>query len=183
MMLGFLAEPALLMVIFVAAMISQTTSLPMIAEHLSGETMALYPSLAFTAVAFTLILLAENARIPIDNPATHLELTMIHEAMLLEYSARHLALMEWGAALKLFNYACIGITLFVPFGVATETQGPFALLLALPLLGVKLLVAGVALALLETVSAKLRVFRAPEFLATAFLFAVLGLLVHLLLGA
>jgi formate hydrogenlyase subunit 4 len=91
--------------------------------------------------------------------------------------------MEWGAALKLFNYACIGITLFVPFGVATGTQGPLALVLALPLLGLKLLVAGVALALLETVSAKLRVFRAPEFLATAFLFAVLGLLVHLLLGA
>jgi formate hydrogenlyase subunit 4 len=183
MMLGFLAEPALLMIIFVAAMISQSTSLPIIAERLTGEAMALYPSLAFTAVAFTLVLLAENARIPIDNPATHLELTMIHEAMLLEYSARHLALMEWGAALKLFNYACIGITLFVPFGVATEAQGPLGLAFAVPVLGVKLLVAGAALAVLETVSAKLRVFRAPEFLATAFLFAVLGLLVHLLLGA
>jgi formate hydrogenlyase subunit 4 len=130
-----------------------------------------------------MLLLAENARIPVDNPATHLELTMIHEAMLLEYSARHLALMEWGAALKLFNYACIGITLFVPFGVATEAQGPTALLLAVPVLAAKLLVAGAALAVLETVSAKLRVFRAPEFLATAFLFAVLGMLVHLLLGA
>ncbi len=183
MMLGFLAEPALLMVIFVAAMISQSTSLPIIAERLTGGPLALYPSLAFTAVAFTLVLLAENARIPIDNPATHLELTMIHEAMLLEYSARHLALMEWGAALKLFNYACIGITLFVPFGVATEAQGPLGLVLAVPVLGAKLLVAGAALAVLETVSAKLRVFRAPEFLATAFLFAVLGLLVHLLLGA
>ncbi len=171
------------MVIFVAALITHTTSLPLIAERESQEALTLYPSLAFTAVAFTLVLLAENARIPVDNPATHLELTMIHEAMLLEYSARHLALMEWAAALKLFNYACIGITLFVPFGVATEAQGPAGLLLALPLLAGKLLAAGAALAVLETVSAKLRVFRAPEFLATAFLLAVLGMLVHLLLGA
>jgi len=183
MMVGFLAEPALLMVIFVAALISQTTSLAAIAEHLNGETLALYPSLAFTAVAFTLVLLAENARIPVDNPATHLELTMIHEAMLLEYSARHLALMEWAAALKLFNYVCIGIALFVPWGVATESQGPVGLLISVPVLGLKLLGAGAGLALIETVSAKLRVFRAPELMATAFLFAVLGLLVHLLLGA
>jgi formate hydrogenlyase subunit 4 len=182
MMVGFLAEPALLMVLFVAAMISQTTSLPLIAERLSQESFALYPSLAFTAVAFTLVLLAENARIPVDNPATHLELTMIHEAMLLEYSARHLALMEWAAALKLFNYTCIAITLFVPFGIATGSQGVSGLALAVPALGAKLLVAGAALALFETVSAKLRIFRAPEFLATAFLLGVLGMLVHLLLG-
>ena len=130
------------------------------------------------------MLLAENARIPVDNPATHLELTMIHEAMLLEYSARHLALMEWAAALKLFNYACIGFALFVPWGIATGAgAGSAALLTSLPILAVKLALAGVGLALIETVSAKLRVFRAPEFLATAFLFAVLGLLVHLLLGA
>ena len=183
MMIGFLAEPALLMVLFVAAMISQTTSLALIAERLSVNSLALNPSLAFTAVAFTLVLLAENARIPVDNPATHLELTMIHEALLLEYSARHLALMEWAAALKLFNYACIGIALFVPFGVATQLQGPVGLVIAVPTLALKLLLAGAALAVLETVSAKLRVFRAPEFLATAFLLAVLGMLVHLLLGA
>ncbi|HTY92491.1 MAG TPA: NADH-quinone oxidoreductase subunit H, partial [Steroidobacteraceae bacterium] len=107
MLVGFLAEPALLMVIFVASMISATTALPVISERLASQSFALYPSLAFTAVAFTMVLLAENARIPVDNPSTHLELTMIHEAMLLEYSARHLALMEWATALKLFNYACI----------------------------------------------------------------------------
>jgi formate hydrogenlyase subunit 4 len=183
MMVGFLAEPALLMVIFVASLISATTALPAIAENLATQTVGLYPSLAFTAIAFTMVLLAENARIPIDNPATHLELTMIHEAQLLEYSARHLALMEWAAALKLFNYACIGFALFVPWGVSTGAGGPAALLASIPLLAVKLLVAGGALALIETVSAKLRVFRAPEFLGVAFVFAVLGLLVHLLLGA
>ena len=183
MMVGFLAEPALLMVIFVASLISATTALPAITENLATQTVGLYPSLAFTAVAFTMVLLAENARIPIDNPATHLELTMIHEAQLLEYSARHLALMEWAAALKLFNYACIGFALFVPWGVSTGAGGPAALVASIPLLAVKLLVAGGGLALIETVSAKLRVFRAPEFLGVAFVFAVLGLLVHLLLGA
>jgi formate hydrogenlyase subunit 4 len=183
MMVGFLAEPALLMVIFVASLISTTTALPAIAEHLATQPAALIPSLAFTAIAFTMVLLAENARIPIDNPATHLELTMIHEAMLLEYSARHLALMEWAAALKLFNYACIGFALFIPWGVSTANGGPVALLASIPLLAVKLALAGAGLALIETVSAKLRVFRAPEFLTAAFLLAVLGLLVHLLLGA
>jgi formate hydrogenlyase subunit 4 len=183
MMVGFLAEPALLMVIFVASLISATTALPGITESLATQSVALYPSLAFTAIAFTMVLLAENARIPIDNPATHLELTMIHEAQLLEYSARHLALMEWAAALKLFNYACIGFALFVPWGVSTRAGGPAALLASIPLLALKLVIAGAVLALIETVSAKLRVFRAPEFLGVAFVFAVLGLLVHLLLGA
>ncbi len=182
MMIGFLAEPALLVVIFVVSLTCATTALPIIAERLSAQAFALNPSLAFTAVAFTMVLLAENARIPVDNPATHLELTMIHEALLLEYSARHLALMEWASALKLFNYTCIGFAVFIPWGIATS-GAPLGLALAVVLLGAKLTVAGAALALIETVSAKLRVFRAPEFLATAFLFAVLGLLVRLLLGA
>jgi len=182
MMVGFLAEPALLMVIFVASMISGTTALPVISERLATQALGLYPSLAFTGVAFTMVLLAENARIPVDNPATHLELTMIHEAMLLEYSARHLALMEWAAALKLFNYACIGFAVFLPWGAAMG-QGPASLLAAIPVLALKLTIAGAGLAIVETLSAKLRVFRAPEFLATAFMLAVLGLLVHLLLGA
>jgi formate hydrogenlyase subunit 4 len=182
MMIGFLAEPALLVVIFVVSLTSATTALPVIAERFAAQSFALNPSLAFTAVAFTMVLLAENARIPVDNPATHLELTMIHEALLLEYSARHLALMEWAAALKLFNYACVGFAVFIPWGIATS-DAPFSLAASVMWLGVKLLAAGIGLAFIETVSAKLRVFRAPEFLATAFLFAVLGLLVRLLLGA
>jgi formate hydrogenlyase subunit 4 len=182
MMIGFLAEPALLVVIFVVALTCATTALPMIAERLSAQSFTLNPSLAFTAVAFTMVLLAENARIPVDNPATHLELTMIHEALLLEYSARHLALMEWAAALKLFNYACIGFAVFIPWGIATS-DAPLSLAVSIILLAAKRLVAGAGLAVIETVSAKLRVFRAPEFLATAFLLAVLGLLVRLLLGA
>ena len=182
MLVGFLAEPALLMVLFTASLISHSSSLSTIVETLAHREFVIYPSLAFAGVAFTMVSLAENARIPIDNPATHLELTMIHEAMVLEYSARHLALMEWASALKLFNYACIGFALFVPWGVSTGANSPAALAASIPLLAAKLTVAGAGLALIETLSAKLRIFRAPEFLATAFLLAVLGLLVHLLLG-
>jgi formate hydrogenlyase subunit 4 len=180
MMIGFLAEPALLIVLFTASLISQSTSLATTVETLSQRELAIYPSLAFAGVAFTMVSLAENARIPVDNPATHLELTMIHEAMVLEYSGRHLALIEWAASLKLFVYSCIGIALFFPFGIA---QGGDAagLLLALPTLAFKLAIGGFLLALIETVSAKMRIFRAPEFLGTAFMLAVLALLLHALL--
>ena len=122
MFVGFLAEPALLMVLFTASLISGSTSLPEIVDTLAHREIGIYPSLAFAGVAFTMVSLAENARIPVDNPATHLELTMIHEAMLLEYSARHLALLEWAAALKLFNYSCIGLALFFPFGIVVERR-------------------------------------------------------------
>ena len=183
MFVGFLAEPALLMVLFTASLISGSTSLPTIVDTLAHREFAIYPSLAFAGVAFTMVSLAENARIPIDNPATHLELTMIHEAMLLEYSARHLALLEWASALKLFNYSCIGLALFLPFGIAEGSADWLAILGATPLLIVKLAGGGFALALIETLSAKLRIFRAPEFLGTAFLLAVLGMLVNLMLGS
>jgi formate hydrogenlyase subunit 4 len=183
MFVGFLAEPALLMVLFTASLLSGSTSLPTIVETLSHREIAIYPSLAFAGVAFTMVSLAENARIPIDNPATHLELTMIHEAMTLEYSARHLALIDWASALKLFNYSCIGIALFLPFGIVQGSTDWLAILGATPVLIAKLGVGGFALALIETLSAKLRIFRAPEFLGTAFLLAVLAMLVNLLLGS
>jgi len=182
MLVGFLAEPAMLMVFFSAALISQSTSLVTIVETLAHKQFVIYPSLAFAALAFVMVLLAENARIPVDNPSTHLELTMIHEAMILEYSARHLALIEWASALKLFAYTTIGFALFMPWGIA-EAGKLDALPLALAVLLVKLLVAGASLALLETVSAKMRIFRVPEFMGTAFLLAVLGMLIHFLLGA
>ena len=183
MFVGFLAEPALLMVLFTASLLSGSTSLPTIVETLAHRELAIYPSLAFAGVAFTMVSLAENARIPIDNPATHLELTMIHEAMTLEYSARHLALIEWASALKLFNYSCIGLALFLPFGIVQGSTDWLAILGATPVLIAKLAAGGFALALIETFSAKMRTFRAPEFLGTAFLLAVLAMLVNLLLGS
>ena len=184
MMIGFLAEPALLMVLFNAFLLSGSTALPSVVDASTMHPFFVDPSLLFAAVAFLMVLLAENARIPIDNPATHLELTMIHEAMALEYSARHLALVEWAADLKLFNYACIGFALFLPWGIATHGRdGGVALAVAVGALLAKLLLAGAVLALIEALSAKLRIFRAPEYLAISFLLAVLGLLVHLLLEA
>jgi formate hydrogenlyase subunit 4 len=180
MMIGFLAEPALLMVLFTASLISGSTSLSSIVGRLARMDLVIYPSLAFAGVAFTMVSLAENARIPVDNPATHLELTMIHEAMLLEYSGRHLALMEWAASLKLFAYSCMGIALFIPFGIADGGNWIW-ILASLPVLAAKLAAGGLLLALIESVSAKMRIFRAPEFLGTAFLLAVLAMLIHFLL--
>ena len=180
MMIGFLAEPALLMVLFTASLISQSTSLATTVEKLGHLELGIYPSLAFAGVAFTMVSLAENARIPVDNPATHLELTMIHEAMILEYSGRHLALVEWAASLKLFVYSCIGIAIFFPFGIA-EGADALGIVLAVPALAANLAVGGFLLALIETASAKVRIFRVPEFLGTAFLLAVLAMLVHFLL--
>jgi formate hydrogenlyase subunit 4 len=182
MLVGFLAEPALLMVLFCASMITRSTSLTTMVETLAHRELAIYPSLLLAGVAFAMVSLAENARVPVDNPDTHLELTMIHEALILEYSARHLALLEWAASLKLFAYSCIGLALFFPWGVA-DANAPLALLPALPVLVIKLAIGGVMLALIETLSAKMRIFRVPEFLGTAFLIAVIGLLVNVLLGA
>jgi formate hydrogenlyase subunit 4 len=182
MLVGFLAEPALLMVFFTASMISHSTSLITIVDTLAHKQFVLYPSLAFASAAFLMVLLAENARIPVDNPSTHLELTMIHEAMILEYSARHLALIEWASALKLFAYVTIGIALFVPWGIAAAGDWG-ALPTALAALTIKLAAAGAGLALLETLSAKMRIFRVPEFMGTAFLLAVLGMLIRSLLGS
>ena len=183
MMIGFLAEPAILMVFFNAFLLFGTTALPGVVDNYASHPSVIDPSVIFAAIGFVMVLLAENARIPIDNPATHLELTMIHEAMVLEYSGRHLALIEWASSLKLFNYACIGIALFLPWGIAIHGASFAFVLFALAALIVKLAVCGAALALIESLSAKLRLFRAPEFLAMAFLIAVLGLLVHLLMGA
>lgn len=182
MLIGFLAEPALLTVLFSSSLIASSTALKTIVNKVSQNEFTIYPSLVFAAMAFVLVFLAENARVPVDNPATHLELTMIHEALILEYSGRHLALLEWAAALKLFAYSTIGIALFLPWGI-TDGMDPPRMFLALVLLILKLAILGVILALVETLSAKLRIFRVPEFLATAFLLGVIGMLTYILLGS
>lgn len=180
MLIASLAEPALLMVVFTPSLISGSTALTTIVETLAHNKLAIYPSMAFAGIAFVMVMLAENARIPIDNPATHLELTMIHEAMILEYSARHLALMEWANAVKLTIYSAIGVALFLPWGIAQA--GDWSMMpLAIVAFAAKMAAGGAALAILETVSAKVRIFRAPEFLSMAFMLAVLGILTHFLL--
>ena len=180
MLIASLAEPALLMVVFTPSLISGSTALTTIVETLAHSTLTIYPSMAFAGIAFVMVMLAENARIPIDNPSTHLELTMIHEAMILEYSARHLALMEWANAVKLTIYSTVGVALFLPWGIAQA--GDWAMMpLAIVAFAAKMTLGGAGLALLETVSAKLRIFRAPEFLGMAFMLGVLGILTHFLL--
>lgn len=175
MMVASLAEPAMLMAIFTVSLLCKSTSLTRIAEVISSAGFIAKPSLAFAFFAFVLIAIAENGRIPVDNPATHLELTMIHEAMILEYSGRHLALIEWAGMMKLFLFMAIGSALFFPFGIAV--RGDIAgISAALAFLILKLGASGVILVLIETGLAKMRLFRLTEFLGGAFLMATLGML-------
>lgn len=181
MLVATLAEPAMLMVFFNFAIFSQSTSLTSIVHTIFSQPFEINPSLAFALIAFVMVLLAENGRIPIDNPTTHLELTMIHEAMILEYSGRHLALIEWGSSLKLLNYFAIGTALFCPWGIPQDFTFPH-LLTAFFFFLIKLIFAGSSLALLEIINAKTLIFRIPEFLTFAFLLAILGVLTQLLIG-
>jgi len=180
MFVSALAEPAMLMAVFTLAMSAHSTNLASVVEYqLFGETV-LRPSYMFALAGLVLVAVAETGRVPVDNPATHLELTMIHEAMILEYSGRHLALMEWAAQLKLMLYGVLLVNVFFPWGIALGTH-PAMLGIALLLVVIKLALLGVALALSETVLAKMRVFRVPAFLNLALLLALLGLLSHVIL--
>lgn len=180
MTIAALAEPAMLMSIFALSLSAKSTSLShMVQVIYSGQTV-LKPSIIFALLAYVMITLAETGRIPVDNPSTHLELTMIHEAMILEYSGRHLALIEWASMMKLFIYATIGLSLFFPWGIAT-TNSPSALLAAIFFLAVKLAAVAVVIVLIETGLAKMRLFRLTEFLGAAFLLATLGMLAFYIL--
>jgi len=138
------------------------------------------PSIAFALVAMLMIAVVETGRIPIDNPNTHLEVTMIHEAMLLEYSGRHLALMEWASMVKLLLFATLIIDLFVPWGISGDAT-LITIILALIIWICKLMVLFVILAVMETSMAKLRLFEVPQYLGTAFVLAFLGLIIHYML--
>jgi len=175
-MIASLAEPAMLMVVFTLALIAGSTQLSTVAAHMQLPVVGLRVSLGLALVALIIVALAENARIPVDNPATHLELTMVHEAMVLEYSGRHLAMIEFAASLKLLLYVSLIGCVFVPWGVAPVGAG------AMPLAGgmlaylAKLVVGGFLLAFFETSIAKMRVFRVPEFLGVALMLGLLGTL-------
>lgn len=178
--LSALAEPALLMVIFTLAMSAQSTNLSSTVQYLHDAGLVLRPSLLFALLGLLLVAVAESGRIPVDNPDTHLELTMVHEAMILEYSGRHLALMEWAAQLKLMIFGVLIVNIFFPWGVATELSAA-ALLIGLAAVAVKLALIGTVLAVAETMLAKMRVFLVPQFLNLAFLLALLGAMSHVIL--
>ena len=177
MMIASLAEPAMIVIVFTLALIAGATQLSSIAAFMTSPAVGVRVSLALALWALIMVAIAENARIPIDNPATHLELTMVHEAMVLEYSGRHLALIELAASLKLVLYVSLIICLFAPWGI--ESAGAALPALALGAAGYvgKLAIGGFLLALFETSIAKMRVFRVPEFLGVALM---LGLLATLL---
>jgi formate hydrogenlyase subunit 4 len=175
-MIASLAEPAMIMIVFTLALIVGSTQLSTMAGFMESPAVGLRVSLGLALIALIMVAIAENARIPVDNPATHLELTMVHEAMVLEYSGRHLALIELSAALKLLLYISLIACVFAPWGLAGPGASLGALAIsALAYLG-KLAVGGFLLALFETSIAKMRVFRVPEFLGAALMLGLLGTL-------
>jgi formate hydrogenlyase subunit 4 len=175
-MLASLAEPAMLMVVVSLALTAGSTQLSTITEIVLSGPIRLRVSLALALVAFVIVALAENARIPVDNPATHLELTMVHEAMVLEYSGRHLAMIELAASLKLLLMMSAIICIFFPIGIVRDADGPTGYVIGLASYGLKLAAAGALLGVLETAIAKLRMFRVPSLLGAALMLGLLGTL-------
>jgi formate hydrogenlyase subunit 4 len=175
MMFASLAEPAMIMIVFTVALVAGTTQLSEVADFVFAHA-SLRVSLGLALVALVIVALAENTRIPVDNPATHLELTMVHEAMLLEYSGRHLAVIELAAALKLLLYISLIACMFMPWGLAQAGNDPTAYVIGAVSYLAKLAVGGFLLVLFETSIAKMRVFRVPEFLGAALMLGLLGTL-------
>jgi formate hydrogenlyase subunit 4 len=174
MTVAALTEPTIAIAVLTLALTTGSTSLGAIAGTvLKTPAYAIGPGHALAFAAFLIALIAETGRLPVDNPSTHLELTMIHEAMILEYSGPYLALIEWAAAVRLTLLLTLAANLFVPWGMATSLA-PAALAAGLLAIVVKLAILGLLLALLETRVAKLRLFRVPELLALSFTLALLA---------
>jgi formate hydrogenlyase subunit 4 len=173
---GALAEPAMIVIVFTLALVAGSTQLSTVAAYMVLSNVGLRVSLGMALVALIIVALAENGRIPVDNPATHLELTMVHEAMILEYSGRHLAVIELAAMLKLVLYVSLIVCVFVPWGLAIADASVGDRLLGALLYLVKLALAGVALGVFETSIAKMRVFRVPDFVGAALMLGFLGAL-------
>ena len=175
-MIATLAEPAMLLTFFALALVAGSTQLSTVAAMLATPEVGLRVSLGMALMALVIVAIAENARIPVDNPATHLELTMVHEAMVLEYSGRHLAMIELAASLKLLLYVSLIACVFAPWSIAAPGSGAAALAIGAAAYVGKLAVGGFLLAFFETSIAKMRVFRVPDFLGVALMLSLLGTL-------
>ncbi|HEV2625361.1 MAG TPA: NADH-quinone oxidoreductase subunit H [Xanthobacteraceae bacterium] len=182
-MIASLAEPAMIMIVFTLALIAGSTQLSTMAAFMASSAVGLRVSLALALIALIMVAVAENGRIPIDNPATHLELTMVHEAMVLEYSGRHLALIELASWLKLILYVSLIACLFAPWGIETSGAGLRAVAIGAAAYVGKLAVGGILLAVFETSIAKMRVFRVPEFLGAALMLGLLATLLRFVSGS
>jgi formate hydrogenlyase subunit 4 len=175
MTISALAEPTLMLAVFTVAIGAGSTTLAEIAKAAIGQQWRfLDPSQILACVALFIVLIAETGRIPVDNPATHLELTMIHEAMILEYSGPYLALIEWGAAIKQLLLMTLLINVFWPFGLSA-TWSAAGVATAFGWLLVKLVALSCAVVLVETANSKMRLFRVPELMAVAFVLGALAL--------
>lgn len=182
-MIASLAEPAMLMIMFTLALIAGSTQLSTMAAYMASGEVGLRVSLGLALLALIMVAIAENARIPIDNPATHLELTMVHEAMVLEYSGRHLALIDLASELKLLLYLSVIGCLFTPWGLAEPNAGAATIAISIATYIAKLAASGILLAVFETSIAKMRVFRVPEFLGAALMLALLATLLRFVSGS
>jgi formate hydrogenlyase subunit 4 len=182
-MFATLAEPALIMIVFTLALIAGSTQLSTVAAFMTSSAVGLRVSLGLALIALLIVAVAENGRIPVDNPATHLELTMVHEAMVLEYSGRHLALIELASWLKLLLYLSLISVVFAPWGLAHPGMGFAAHALGALAYIAKLAVAGALLALFETTIAKMRVFRVPDFVGVALMLGFLAVLLRFVSGS
>jgi formate hydrogenlyase subunit 4 len=175
-LIASLAEPAMIMIVFCLALLAGTTQLSGIAQYMVSPDVGLRVTLGLALISLIMVGIAENARIPVDNPATHLELTMVHEAMILEYSGRHLALIELSASLKLLVYLSLIACIFLPWGMAPARDPWNYFAVGAGAYAAKLAVGCVALAVFETAIAKMRVFRVPAFLGAALMLGLLGAL-------
>lgn len=175
-MIASLAEPAMLLIVFSLALVAGATQLSTVAAFMGSPEVGLRVSLGMSLIALVMVAIAENARIPVDNPATHLELTMVHEAMILEYSGRHLAMIELASFLKLLLYMSLISCVFLPWGLASAGAGPRSLAIGAAAYLAKLAVLAILLGVFETAVAKMRVFRVPDFLGAALMLALLGTL-------
>ena len=182
-MIASLAEPAMLMIVFTLALVAGSTQLSAIAAHMVSGEVGLRVSLGLALLGLIMVAIAENGRIPIDNPTTHLELTMVHEAMVLEYSGRHLALIDMSSELKLVLYISVIGCLFTPWGIAPPHGSAPEIAIGIGSYIAKLALGGFLLAVFETSIAKMRVFRVPAFLGAALMLGLLGTLLLFVSGS
>jgi formate hydrogenlyase subunit 4 len=183
MMIASLAEPAMLLIAFTLSLLAGSTQLSTVASFMHGPGVGLRVSLGLALAALIMVAIAENARIPVDNPATHLELTMVHEAMILEYSGRHLAVIEAAVSLKLLLYLSLIGCVFAPWGMAVAGEGIESYTIGAAAYVIKLAVGGFLLAVFETVTAKMRVFRVSDFLGAALMLGLLAALLRFVSGS
>jgi formate hydrogenlyase subunit 4 len=175
-MIASLAEPAMLLIVFTMALVARSTQLSAVADLLATSEVGLRVSLGMALLGLIIVAIAENGRVPVDNPATHLELTMVHEAMVLEYSGRHLAMLELAAAVKLLLYLSLIGCIFAPWTLAEPNGSTVIHFAGFGLYLAKLAVLGFLLAVFETAIAKMRVFRLPDFVGGALMLGLLGTL-------